>query len=153
MEQDSFSYEVTVNWMTERRGVLNAPGLVELEVATPPEFPKGHPGIWSPEHYFVAAVNGCYMTSFLAVAEASNLAFRSFESKATGILKKEEGKYLITEVSLYPRIELVEEMDREKAERVARKAESICLITNSVRSKVFIYPEIVLADKEIAPAA
>jgi len=35
-----------------------------IEVATLPEFPKGIPGIWSPEHLFTAAVSSCLMTTF-----------------------------------------------------------------------------------------
>ena len=153
MEQNGFSYEVIVTWDKDRRGSLLSPELPALEVATPPEFPKGHPGIWSPEHYFVAAVNGCFMTSFLAVADASGLHFRSFACKGIGLLKKEEGKYMITEVSLYPKIEIEKEHDKERTERIVHKAEMLCLISNSVKSVVTVHPQIVLADKEIAPAA
>jgi organic hydroperoxide reductase OsmC/OhrA len=43
----------------------------KIEVATPPQFPKGVQGIWSPEHLFTAPVNSCFMTTFLAIAENS----------------------------------------------------------------------------------
>ena len=55
-----------------------------VEVATPPEFANGMPGIWSPEHLFVAAVNSCLMTTYLAIADNSKLPFVSFSSRATG---------------------------------------------------------------------
>ena len=65
-------YEVAVQWKADRKGIMSSPVLTDkIEVATPPEFPKGMEGIWSPEHYFIAAVNSCLMTTFLSIAEVS----------------------------------------------------------------------------------
>ncbi|MES1225955.1 MAG: OsmC family peroxiredoxin, partial [Bacteroidota bacterium] len=62
-------YEVKLNWESDRKGLMSSPVLnSSIEVATPPEFPKGIHGIWSPEHLLVAAVNSCMMTTFLAIA-------------------------------------------------------------------------------------
>ena len=73
-----FHYEVDLVWQSDRKGTISSPVLSNtIEVATPPEFPKGMPGIWSPEHLLVAAVNSCYMTTFLAIAENSKLPFVS----------------------------------------------------------------------------
>ncbi len=59
-------YEVDLTWTNDRKGTISSPVLnSSIEVATPPEFPKGIPGIWSPEHLLVAAVNSCYMTTVL----------------------------------------------------------------------------------------
>ena len=78
---DIHKYEVNLEWKEDRKGLLSSPILThEIEVATPPEFPKGMAGIWSPEHLFVAAVNSCLMTSFLAIAENSKFEFISFKS-------------------------------------------------------------------------
>ena len=69
-------YEMSVNWQADRKGVMSSPVLnTAIEVATPPQFPKGMEGIWSPEHLFVAAINSCLMTTFLSIAENSNLEF------------------------------------------------------------------------------
>lgn len=78
-------YDVNLKWDSDRKGTMNSPVLTtSIEVATPPEFAKGMPGIWSPEHLLVAAVNSCLMTTFLAIAENSKLEFLSFESAAKG---------------------------------------------------------------------
>ena len=80
---DPHYYAVDVEWSDSRKGIICSPELnkhegVCIEVATPPEFPQGIAGIWSPEHLFVAAVSGCLMTTFLAIAENSSLEFMSF---------------------------------------------------------------------------
>ena len=136
-------YEVKVNWETDRKGLMTSPVLNEnIEVATPPEFPKGMPGIWSPEHLLVAAVDSCLMTTFLSIAENSKFEFVNFESNADGKLEKVEGKFMISEILLSPVVTIHNETDREKALRILDKSEAACLISNSVKSKIVFRPEI-----------
>lgn len=136
-------YEVKVNWEADRKGLMTSPVLNEnIEVATPPEFPKGMPGIWSPEHLLVAAVNSCLMTTFLAIAENSKFEFSNFESNADGKLEKVDGKFMISEIELKPVVIIKKEEDREKALRILDKSEAACLISNSVKSKIVFLPEV-----------
>jgi len=137
------NYEVSVAWLTDRKGVMTSPELTtSVEVATPPQFPKGMEGIWSPEHLFVAAINSCLMTTFLSIAENSKLEYISFNSKAIGKLEMVDGKYMMSEVTLMPEIEIVDEQQKERAERVLQKSEVNCLISNSVKSKIIFQPAI-----------
>ena len=134
-------YNVDVNWNTERKGIMCSPELNRdagtcIEVATPPEFPKGMPGIWSPEHLFTAAVSSCLMTTFLSIAENSKLTYLSFICKSKGKLEQVDGKFLMSEVILEPTVTITDEKDRERAEKVLQKSEAACLISNSVKSKV-----------------
>src|SRR5215212_885576 len=123
------NYKVDLRWLADRKGIISSPELdTEIEVATPPQFPKGMENIWSPEHFFTAAVVSCFMTTFLAVAENSKLAFTDFSCASEGKLEQIEGKYLMTEVVLRPSLKLVNEADREKAERILQKSEKACLI-------------------------
>jgi len=138
-------YNVEVNWNSDRKGIMCSPELNKdagscIEVATPPEFPKGIPGIWSPEHLFTAAVSSCLMTTFLAVAENSKLKFVSFGCKSKGKLEQVDGKFLMSEIILEPTVTIADEEDRERAEKVLQKSESACLVSNSVKSKVTMIP-------------
>jgi peroxiredoxin-like protein len=136
-------YDVNVQWLEDRKGIMSSSVLIDkIEVATPPEFAKGMPNIWSPEHLLVAAVNSCLMTTFLAIAENSRLEFISFDSKAVGKLEIVEGKYMISEIELMPTILIANEADKEKTERVLVKSENACLISNSIKSTIIFKPEI-----------
>lgn len=140
-------YNVEVNWNTERKGIMCSPELNReagncIEVATPPEFPKGIPGIWSPEHLFTAAVSSCLMTTFLSIAENSKLPFVSFNCKSKGKLEQVDGKFMMSEIILEPSVTIANEKDRERAEKVLQKSEAACLISNSVKSKVTMIPTI-----------
>lgn len=136
-------YTVNLSWSKDRVGVISSPELDEkITIATPPAFPKGVEGIWSPEHLFTAAVNSCFMTTFLAIAENSKLSFTSFSCSAKGKLEQVEGKYLMTEVILEPILTLSTVEDKEKAERILHKSETACLISNSIRAKSILVPTI-----------
>jgi organic hydroperoxide reductase OsmC/OhrA len=142
---DKSYYEVALRWKEGRKGLISSPVLHQsIEVATPPEFPKGVEGVWSPEHLLVAAVDSCLMTTFLAIAENSGLEFLHFESKASGKLEKVDGKYLISEILLSPRLQIKSEAQRDKALKVLEKSEAACLISNSVRSRIIFKPEILV---------
>ncbi|HVX52465.1 MAG TPA: OsmC family protein [Chitinophagaceae bacterium] len=137
-------YDVQVKWNNGRIGTLTSAVLDDaIEVATPPEFTNGVPGIWSPEHLLVAAVNSCLMTTFLAIADNSKLNFTSFISKATGKLEVVDGKYMISEITLMPEVAVPGQADLERATRVLQKAEANCLISNSVKAKIIFNPRVV----------
>ncbi|WP_320814754.1 OsmC family protein [Flavobacterium sp.] len=138
---ESHYYNVDVNWENSRKGIMCSPELrnkngICIEVATPPEFPKGIEGIWTPEHLFVAAVSGCLMTTFLAIAENSTLDFVKFSCEAKGKLEMVDGKLLMTEIVLKPTVVIHEEVHKNKAIRIIKKAEDSCLISRSIKSKV-----------------
>lgn len=137
------SYNVSLKWLNDRKGEMLSPELNDrIEVATPPEFEKGMPGIWSPEHLYTASVLSCFMTTFLAIAEYSKLEFESFDCSAEGILEKVEGKYLMTEIFLKPQVKISDMDKRDRAERILEKAEAACLISNSIKTKVHLQSEI-----------
>lgn len=146
---DAHYYNVNVKWNKDRQGLMCSPELQQdgsenccIQVATPPQFPKGIPGIWSPEHLYTAAVSSCFMTTFLSIAENSKLNFKSFQCNASGKLDKVDGKLQMTEVVVEPLLVILNEEDRERAMRVLVKTESACLITNSITARVTMEPTI-----------
>ncbi len=140
--ENQYSYTTEVEWTGERRGDLSAPHLPDLEVDAPPEF-KGHEGVWTPEHLFVAAVNSCFMTTFLAIAENSKLEFVSFSADAKGKLEKLEGQgFIMTKVVLRPKLLVSHARDVERAGRILEKAEKNCLISNSIKTETRLEPNI-----------
>ena len=144
----SHTYEVNLQWKELRKGTISSPVLnSSIEVATPPEFPNGIPGIWSPEHLFTAAVNSCFMTTFLSIAENSKLEFSEFTCNAKGKLDKVDGKFLMTEIILEPTLMIHDESQKERAEKILQKSEAACLISNSIKSSVSLNPIINIAIK------
>jgi peroxiredoxin-like protein len=140
---EKHTYNLSLQWNEGRKGIISSPELpTKIEVATPPEFDKGIPGIWSPEHLYTASILSCFMTTFLAIAEYSKLEFESFTCDASGILEKPEGKFLMTEVNLTAHLTIKNEAEKEKAEKILHKSEAACLISNSVKTKVNLIADI-----------
>ena len=134
---EKHTYTVNLIWENDRKGIMSSPELTtKIEVATPPEFDKGMPNIWSPEHLFTASVVSCFMTTFLAIAEYSKFDFISFKCNSQGILEKIDGKYLMTKIILSPELTIDNQEKIEKAQRILEKSEAACLISNSIKSKV-----------------
>ena len=145
--EDTYSYSTEVEWTDERHGDLRAPVLPQLHVDAPPEF-KGHDGAWTPEHLFVASVNSCFMTTFLAIAENSKLDIVRFKAAATGKLEKTNGRgFVMTEIILHPQLVIADARDFDRANRILDKAEKHCLISNSIKSKTKLKPEISIASE------
>lgn len=137
-------YTTNIQWKEGRIGNLSIDGFPKIEVATPPEFPKGVPNVWSPEHLYVAAASSCLMTTFLAISENSKLDFESFDCPAEGKLEKVDGKFVISEIVLKPRVVIADEKDKERAIRIIEKSEAACLISNSMKSKISLQPEVIV---------
>lgn len=137
-----YTYRTSVRWTEQRKGVISCAGKPDVQVATPPEF-KGHEGIWSPEDLFVASVNVCTMSTFLAFADRAGYKFHGYESEAEGRLELVDGKFQFTSVILRPRLTLAPGGDPVKAKEFLEKAESHCLISNSIKASVTLVPTII----------
>ena len=143
--ENKYFYRTEVEWTGERHGDLRAPVLPNLLVDAPPEF-KGHDGVWTPEHLFVASVNTCFMTTFLAIAENSKLEVVSFKADAKGKLEKLDGQgFMMTEITLHPKLVISHAHDAERANRILEKAEKHCLISNSIKTETKLEAEVSFA--------
>ncbi|OKO77725.1 hypothetical protein AC629_31340 [Bradyrhizobium sp. NAS80.1] len=143
----SFRYKANSAWSSARRGLLSASGKTDIVVGSPPEF-KGEPDIWAPEELLVGSVNTCIMLTFLTLAEAKGLTPVEYESEAEGLLEIIEGKYRITEVTVRPRVSLKGKAELERAREIMESVEAQCFISNSIKSKVTLTAEFVVAPSQ-----
>lgn len=140
-----YTYEVNLKWLVNRKGILSSSSLPQkIEVATPPDFPKGMEGIWTPEHLLVASVNSCLMTTFLAIAENSKLEFISYESNAIGNVAIIEGKHAITEIILKPKVIIPHTQKQERTIHILEMSKRTCLISNAIKATILLEPEIIV---------
>jgi len=138
---ETHSYEVNLQWNYGTKGTLSSSILpTEIEVATPPDFPNGIAGIWSPEHLFVASVNACLMATFLAIADNSKIEFISFQSNAVGKVEKIDGKLSITEINIEPTLIIPASGNEERIRHIFQMSEKACAVSNSIKSKINLIP-------------
>jgi len=135
------NYQTSLRWTDEKKGILSCDGKPDINVACPPEF-GGHPGIWSPEDIFLASVEICIMTTFLWYVNKENLSLKSYDSKANGTVEMSGGVFQFSSITIKVRIGISSKDDRSRVEKMMKKVERACLITNSIRTDVNIESDI-----------
>lgn len=138
-KRKTFFYKTEIRWTGNRAGVLSSQEKPDIRTASPPEF-KGEAGVWTPEDLFVAAVETCTMTTFLAFAIRKELPLLSYESTAEGKLEFTEGGYQFTEIVVRPRIRVADGRFVDTARQLMDESHHHCLIANSIKSRVVIEP-------------
>jgi peroxiredoxin-like protein len=149
MKRDDFYYLAEAEWAGGNRGNLRFPNLPAIEVAPPPEFAGPGSG-WTPEGLYVGAVASCFLLTFLAFALRSKLELSTAIVSAEGKLEKDpDGGYRFTEVTVRPVVVVERAAEKERAERLLRKAEQSCFIAASVKSGLTMLPQVY--HKQLAP--
>ena len=113
---------------------LSADGMRVIESAPPKEF-DGPGNQWSPEGLLTAAVTDCFVLGFRAIATASKFAWTSLEARTQGTLDRVEGKMRFTRFDIHANLLVPPGTDIERAKRLLEKAESTCLVSNSLTSE------------------
>ena len=152
-ESKSFFYETEVEWKGEKDLRITSAKLPPIAAGAPPEF-KGREGIWSPEHLFVASLNSYYTLTLLAIAEFSKVTLVSLSSSAKGKLEKVEGGgYQVTEIVVKPLVVLASANDLARMPRILERAKENCFVSNSIKSKIIIEPELFHQQTPTLPCA
>jgi organic hydroperoxide reductase OsmC/OhrA len=109
----------------------------------PAEF-EGISGHYSPEDFFLLALQNCFVATFKVFAHHSKLQFSELDSRATLVVdKNESGKPVMKELNLSVHLEGI--LDMKKANLLVKKTLESGFILNSVKttitSEVFINGE------------
>ena len=131
-------FPVSLQWEGGRLTTVSAPSKEELEVATPPEFPGGIAGVWSPEELLVASVASCYGVTLAAVAELREIPLHNLQVSGTGhVSKRDDGRFGFVAVELDV-VVATNAASVRAAEVAARKAEDLCLISQALDIPVHV---------------
>ena len=146
--EHQYVYRVAASSTTLRSGIVTVDDVEpSLPFSAPPEF-QGESGRWTPEHFFLAAVAGCFVSTFSGIATFSKFEFLSLSLEVEGLIAKDEEGWRFTQIYLRPTLEVSLEEHREKANRLLQKAEKTCLVTRSIKCPVALEPQI-LAQEEL----
>ncbi len=128
----TYEFPVDIHWLEGWLTLASAEGKPDLEVATPPEFKHGIPGVWSPEDLLVASAAACYAVTLLAIAERRGIPLRDLDISGRGTVgQRSEGPLAFTRIELD--VELVTDAGfEEEARDAAEAAERGCLIAASL---------------------
>ena len=146
------AYRVEAIGAGGRNGVVHAEGILQaISFSPPPEF-QGEVGRWTPEHFLIAAVASCFISTFEGMAQTSRLEFDSLRLAAEGVLTKLDSGWRFTEIRLRPAVTVRREEDHDRAARLLEKAEKSCLIARSLQCKVALFPAVKIETQVLVPA-
>ncbi|HXV96683.1 MAG TPA: OsmC family protein [Gaiellaceae bacterium] len=121
-------FPASIEWRGGRLTRASSPGKPSLDVATPPEFKGGVPGVWSPEDLLVAAVGSCFAVTLVAVAERSGVELTVLDVDGVGHIERAaDGRFRFTVIELD--VEVEADADPGRLERLAAKAEQVCIVS------------------------
>ena len=139
-----FPHRYVVNAVVRPAGgvPLSSEGVSGFESAPPKEF-DGPGNLWSPEGLLTAAVADCFVLNFRAIASASKLTWSHLEARTQGTLDRIDGKMRFTRFDTHATLHVPAGTDVERAKQLLGKAESSCLVTNSLLSERHLTVEVV----------
>jgi peroxiredoxin-like protein len=132
------SFHLTANWP----GLRNDVGTIETanlhtKISIPPEM--NGPGIGTnPDEMLLGAAATCYIITLAAMLERSKIDKVSLSMTSEGIVDISKGIITYKKIIHRPHLILQTEKDLEFAHKLAKKAESSCMISRALKGNVEI---------------
>ena len=101
--------------------------------------PKGEDGLrkyYTPEHFFIAAVSGCFFTTFSVVSSNSNLKYKTLKINAEGVIDTSTGIKIMEKIENKITLIIPSTEKKKKALKVLKLTEKACPLANSVKTKI-----------------
>ena len=124
-----------------REFLVQVEGKPDLVGSAAPTY-LGDSSLHNPEDLLLAAVAGCHLLSYLAIAARQGILVKRYTDEATAVMKIKDGKMRIVEATLRPRVVIAPGTDIEKAEVLHHQANQQCFIANSVNFPIYHFPEV-----------
>ena len=131
MFPEKVEYDINLVWDMESGGDVYLKNFPKLKLDMPVEF-GGKGRSPCPDEYFLSAVGGCYLTTFLYFKERLGLRPRDLRVavQATANYIAPKG-YRITETRVFMQVD-VDAEEKEKAEECMELAREHCHLTRSI---------------------
>ena len=143
------AFPVTVEWEGRRLTRARTAGGRSMEVATPPMFPEGMDGYWSPEDMLAGAVGSCLLLTFVAACCARDIPLHDVRVTAVARAgKRVHGGYGFQGVD----VTFVVEAGRQWFERIEpliQRAERNCIVATALEVPIEIELELRATDAQV----
>jgi organic hydroperoxide reductase OsmC/OhrA len=129
-----------------RRHLIRFDGGAQMVGSSSPSVvpvPASDPTAVDPEEAFIAALSGCHMLWFLAIAAKRGFIVDRYEDAASGMLERNaEHRFAMTRVTLQPKVTFsgAKLPTIEELSGLHHKAHEECYIANSVKTEVIVQP-------------
>jgi organic hydroperoxide reductase OsmC/OhrA len=115
-----------------------------IHASSDPSF-RGNKSRYNPEEMLVMSVSSCHMLWYLHIACVNSVVVTAYVDNAFGTMEEnEDGSGQFKEITLRPRVTVLEKSMIEKANALHHEANKMCFIARSVNFPIHHLPEAVL---------
>lgn len=144
-DKHQYFFEVEASRTVGEKGILIAKFVKDkIKITTAPEFKRGVPDIWTPEHLFLGALCSGFTTTYLALASKRNLQVGHVTCVSIGQINLYEAHLEFTTIKLYPKVYIFSQTDRVLANELLLSAHMHCIIANSIKPILINYREVLV---------
>ena len=140
--ENEHGYRVNAWWSAGRAGLAKSDSAPNAIHFTAPAQFGGCEGRWSPEDLLLAAVAGCFTTTFRALADYSKLGYTDLEVETQAVIRKVESGYQFDAVVVRPKVTIVSEHDQLRARSLLEKAKRLCLVSRALSVEQIFEPQV-----------
>ena len=153
-------YKATTNWVGNRgtgtsdykvysrNHDIAMAGKPDLLCTSDPVF-RGDKTRHSPEDLLVASLSGCHMLWYLHLCAVNGVVVTEYKDEATGTMRENpDGSGEFIEVTLNPKVTVIEKSMMDKANEIHHKAHDLCFIARSVNFPVKHKPVAIVSSVE-----
>jgi organic hydroperoxide reductase OsmC/OhrA len=145
--KDSNGARVTVIGSGGRNGIVHAEGVLSaISFGAPSDHPD-EPTCWTPEHFLIAAVASCFISTFSDIAEKTQLEITSFILDAELVLGTNQGVHSPTRINLRPIVSIIKEQNRNEVIQLLEQSARQCSVAQSLRLSVVVFPVVEIRGK------
>lgn len=144
-EKIHHQYRVTAWWTSGCTGLAKsdtAPNAIHF--TAPAQF-GGVEGRWTPEELLLAAVAGCFNTTLRSIASSAKFDYTDLEVEASATLRKMDSGYNFSEIVIRPTLRIPNEVEREIALDLLKKAHRLCLVSRAFAIPIRFEPQLEVA--------
>ena len=145
MQDYPHHYLVYADAKNEGEVSVSGQGLDTLVTTSPPEF-GGPEGYWSPETLLVGSIANCYILTFRSVARAARFEWHSLNCRVDGVLQRVDRVTQFTEFHVEAILHVPPGSNETKAKKLLEKANTHCLITNSLKGHEFVDAKVLVVE-------
>jgi len=141
-DRSEHEYQVAAWWTSGRTGIAKSRSSPNAIHFTAPKSFGGLEGRWTPEELLLAAISGCFTTTFRTIVSKAESDFTDLEVEAVATMRKVDCGYIFTEIVLRPVLKIADPEQRERAIDLLNRAARLCLVSRTLDIPLRFEPEV-----------
>ena len=141
-DRSEHEYQVAAWWTSGRTGIAKSRSSPNAIHFTAPKSFGGLEGRWTPEELLLAAISGCFTTTFRTIVSKAESDFTDLEVEAAATMRKVQSGYMFTEIVLRPLLKIADPEQVERAMDLLNRAARLCLVSRTLDTPLRFEPKV-----------